>query len=189
MSPKLARTSTAVKLDIGQRSSTLVLMSALRDDLGETIQENVRRFRKESGLTQQRLADEAGVSVDAVRKWEAGRGVPDRESITKLAAVFGRKMDDFNMKDPPPPAERKAPVFSLKVAEGAPDELRKLAEDYIEQLNKGALMREGLEGVRQAKGQSDPRVTIRAGDARSSDRSRQPEPTREHPSARKRQRH
>lgn len=165
-------------------------MGALQDDLGEIIQENVKRFRRESGLSQQRLADEAGVSVDAVRKWEGGRGVPDRESVTKLAAVFGRRMDDFNMKEPPPPAERKAPLFSLKIADEAPDELRKLAEDYIEQLNKGAALRKDLEGVRQAKGQPDPRVTVRSGDsARTSNRPKQQEPTRGHPSARKRQRH
>lgn len=166
-------------------------MASIQDDLGEIIQENVRRFRKESGLTQQRLADEAGVSVDAVRKWESGRGVPDRESVTKLATVFGRKMDDFNMKDPPPPTERKVPLFSLKVADEAPDELRKLAEDYIEQLNKNAAQRtvNFPAGVRTSKGKN-PITSIRAvGAARTSDRPRQQESSQGRPSRGKRQRH
>ena len=36
------------------------------------LSENIRKFRKERGLTQEQLAEVLGVTVGAVYKWEAG---------------------------------------------------------------------------------------------------------------------
>lgn len=172
MQAKLLRTSTAVKLDPGYAACTIGHMAALHGDLGKTIQANVKRFRLEAGLTQQALAVEAEVSVDAIRKWEGGRGVPDRESLTKLAQALGRRMDDFNMADPPPPPARRVPPFILKMAEDAPDDLRKRAEDYIEQLNREVAQRDTHypPGVRRSRGKSELTTIQSAGGARSLDR-------------------
>lgn len=138
-------------------------MAAIDDDLGEIIQANVRRFRKELGWSQQRLADEAGVSVDGVRKWEGRRGVPDRESVTKMAAALGRRMDDFNMREPPAPEARRVSPFVLKVAEDAPADLRRQAEAYIERLNLDVAQR-GVQypaGVRPSTEKTHPLTTVR----------------------------
>ena len=45
------------------------------------IAENIRRFRKERGLTQEQLAEVLDVTVGAVSKWELGSSVPDIELI------------------------------------------------------------------------------------------------------------
>ena len=37
-----------------------------------THSENIRRFRREKGLTQEQLGDALGVSSQAVSKWETG---------------------------------------------------------------------------------------------------------------------
>ena len=37
-----------------------------------TLAENIRTFRKERNLTQERLAEALGVTVGAVYKWESG---------------------------------------------------------------------------------------------------------------------
>ena len=39
--------------------------------------ENIRKLRKEKGLTQEKLAEILAVSVGAVSKWENGNNTPD----------------------------------------------------------------------------------------------------------------
>lgn len=186
MTPRYHGTSTIVKLSVEPKSSTVVLMN-----LDEIIQRNVKRFRKEAGLTQQKLADRAEVSVDGVRKWESGRGTPDRESITKLAAALGRKMDDFNQENPPPASTPSLPAFTLKVSDGTPDDLRQYVQDFVNRMNQEAVSR-GMAyppGVRRARGTTDPLATIRTTDAaRREDRQEQPAAKAERASGQKRQR-
>ena len=50
--------------------------------------ENIRFFRKASGLTQEQLAEAMDVTVGAVSKWESGATTPDLSSILELAALF-----------------------------------------------------------------------------------------------------
>lgn len=55
--------------------------------------ENIRFFRKASGLTQEQLAEAMGVTVGAVSKWESGATTPDLSSILELAALFAVSVD------------------------------------------------------------------------------------------------
>lgn len=41
------------------------------------ISKNLRRFRKERGMTQDELAKKLGVSFQSVSKWEQGKSNPD----------------------------------------------------------------------------------------------------------------
>jgi len=165
-------------------------------NLDAIIRVNVKRFREGVGLTQQQLADRAGLSVDAVRKWEGKRGTPDRESLTKMAYALGRKMDDFNLEDPPPPSDMPIPVFFLRVAEEAPEDLRREAEVIVDQLNKRYADRAKdvgsityPPGVRRARGSAEPLVTVRTGGAaRPSDRQAPPAKKAAHVSVQKRRR-
>jgi len=45
--------------------------------------------RKENCLTQQELADKLSVTVQAVSKWECGKGIPDSSFMLKLADALG----------------------------------------------------------------------------------------------------
>ena len=54
---------------------------------------NIRRFRKERGLTQEKLAEVFGVTVGAVHKWEAGISTPDLSLITGMADFFDTSLD------------------------------------------------------------------------------------------------
>ena len=49
---------------------------------------NIRKMRKERGLTQESLADTLGVTNGAVYKWESNQSVPELEMIVKLADLF-----------------------------------------------------------------------------------------------------
>lgn len=55
----------------------------------------IRRLRTERGMTQEELAEYAGVSFQAVSKWETGTTTPDIALLPKLAVFFGVRIDDL----------------------------------------------------------------------------------------------
>lgn len=55
--------------------------------------ENIRRCRKDLGLTQDQLAERLGVTLGAVSKWERGSSVPDLGFIMDLAELFHISVD------------------------------------------------------------------------------------------------
>lgn len=52
------------------------------------LQENIKKFRKERGLTQEELAIRVNVVRQTVSKWEKGQSVPDAELLQKIAEVL-----------------------------------------------------------------------------------------------------
>ena len=55
--------------------------------------ENIKRMRKDKGLTQEALADALGVTVGAVYKWEADLSNPELAMLVKLAELFDTSVD------------------------------------------------------------------------------------------------
>ena len=55
--------------------------------------ENIRRCRKDLGLTQDQLAERLGVTLGAVSKWERGGSEPDLGIIMDLAEIFHVSVD------------------------------------------------------------------------------------------------
>ncbi len=54
---------------------------------------NIRKFRKDRGLTQEQLAEVFGVTVGAVHKWEAGLSTPELPFILEMADFFDTSLD------------------------------------------------------------------------------------------------
>lgn len=52
------------------------------------LQDNIRNFRKNRGLTQEELAIRLNVVRQTVSKWEKGLSVPDADMLQKLAEVL-----------------------------------------------------------------------------------------------------
>lgn len=52
------------------------------------LQDNIKLFRKERGLTQEELAIRVNVVRQTVSKWEKGLSVPDAEMLQKIAEVL-----------------------------------------------------------------------------------------------------
>lgn len=52
------------------------------------LSENIKKFRKEKGFSQETLAQELNVVRQTVSKWEKGLSVPDAEMLTKIAEVL-----------------------------------------------------------------------------------------------------
>jgi len=53
----------------------------------------IRRLRKERNLTQEELAEQLGVTFQAVSKWENDTGMPDISQVVPIAHVFGVSTD------------------------------------------------------------------------------------------------
>lgn len=65
-------------------------------DLGNRI----RSLRLSHSMTQEQLAQELGVSAQAVSKWESGTNMPDIQLLPDLSVIFGVTIDDlFAMTD------------------------------------------------------------------------------------------
>lgn len=61
--------------------------------------ENLKRIRKENNLSQEQLADELGVSRQAISKWESSQAYPEMDKIIALCNKFHLNIDDLLNKD------------------------------------------------------------------------------------------
>lgn len=61
--------------------------------MAENMGEVIRRLRKERDMTQEALAEQIGVTSQAVSKWENNTGLPDISQIVPLANFFGVSTD------------------------------------------------------------------------------------------------
>ncbi|MBE6687143.1 MAG: helix-turn-helix transcriptional regulator [Ruminococcaceae bacterium] len=55
--------------------------------------ENFKKYRKQKGITQERIAEELGVSGQSVSRWELGVCYPDLELLPGIANYFGISID------------------------------------------------------------------------------------------------
>ncbi len=58
------------------------------ETLTAVFRENVRRLRKEHGLTQVELADAAGISQPSISRWERENRPPELDTVCRLAHYF-----------------------------------------------------------------------------------------------------
>ena len=61
--------------------------------------ENLKKIRKENNLSQEQLADELGVSRQAISKWESAVSYPEMDKIIALCDKFDLNIDDLLHKD------------------------------------------------------------------------------------------
>lgn len=59
------------------------------------IGENIKRLRRQKGITQETLAERMLVSAQAVSKWERNEALPDISMILPLASYFGVSTDEL----------------------------------------------------------------------------------------------
>ena len=59
------------------------------------IGKNIRNLRKESGMTQDELAEELNVTRQALSNWERGKTEPDIETLTKIAEILDVSVEEL----------------------------------------------------------------------------------------------
>lgn len=57
--------------------------------------EKLQQLRKERGFSQEELAEEIGVSRQAVSKWESGQSYPEMEKLIAVGRLFGVSIDSL----------------------------------------------------------------------------------------------
>ena len=63
-----------------------------KEDAGMTFGEKLLFLRKQSGLSQEQIAEKLNVSRQAVSRWEAG-AIPDMENMVKISGFFDCSLD------------------------------------------------------------------------------------------------
>jgi transcriptional regulator with XRE-family HTH domain len=84
----------------------------------EWFAERLRELRSEAGLTQEQLAERAGVKRDAVARWERGNREPSWSNVIALADALAVSTEAFRQEPGPAPTPqrgrpRKAPAEPL----------------------------------------------------------------------------
>ncbi len=78
------------------------------NDLGK-----LAELRKKSKLTQSEVAEELGVSRQAVSRWETGEMIPSAKNLRRLSEMYGEPLDDLVSINGPVPEkaseQEKAP--------------------------------------------------------------------------------
>ena len=62
------------------------------------LSEKLYKLRKESGLSQEQLAEQLKVSRQAISKWESGNAVPESEKLIAISKYFDVSVD-YLLKD------------------------------------------------------------------------------------------
>lgn len=60
-----------------------------------TLGEKIASARKEKGMTQEMLAEQLGVTRQAVARWETGLSVPDAGMLVRIAGALDTTVNDL----------------------------------------------------------------------------------------------
>lgn len=66
-----------------------------------TFSKNLRALRTRAILTQEELAEEAGVSIDSIKFWETGRRYPSLKFLVKLESALKCTIEDLTSESGP----------------------------------------------------------------------------------------
>jgi transcriptional regulator with XRE-family HTH domain len=114
------------------------VVAKTRDPMNEIVRKNLRRFREEAKLTAEKVAAFAGISIDSLRRYEAGgSGVP-YDVLAKLADIYGHSLDDFRLENPPRADLKRRPAIALMQLEGVevdPELLAKI-QKLVDEANR-----------------------------------------------------
>ena len=67
--------------------------------MNNNFSDNLKKIRKDNNLSQEQLAEELGVSRQAISKWESGSSYPEMDKIIQICNKFNLNIDDLLNKD------------------------------------------------------------------------------------------
>lgn len=78
------------------------------------LSEKLYKLRKNSGLSQEQLAEQLNVSRQAISKWEQGTAVPESEKLITISNYFGVTVDYLLKEDTADTTNTTAEVMEEK---------------------------------------------------------------------------
>ena len=75
------------------------------------LSEKIYELRKKAGLSQEQLAEQLGVSRQAVSKWESGKAVPESDTLITISNYFHVTLD-YLLKENDTAEPESEPVVS-----------------------------------------------------------------------------
>lgn len=69
-----------------------------------SLSEKLYELRKKGGLSQEQLAEQLGVSRQAISKWESGKAVPESDTLISISKYFDVTLD-YLLKENANPSE------------------------------------------------------------------------------------
>ncbi len=78
-----------------------------------TISEKLYKLRKQSGLSQEELAEKLNVSRQAISKWETGTSIPESDKLISISNFFEVSLD-YLLKDEAEDYNRQRKVIEQK---------------------------------------------------------------------------
>lgn len=67
------------------------------------LSEKLYELRKKGGFSQEQLAEQLGVSRQAISKWESGKAAPESGTLLSISNFFGVTLDYLMKEDDPAP--------------------------------------------------------------------------------------
>jgi transcriptional regulator with XRE-family HTH domain len=100
------------------------------------------QLRKQSGWSQENLAEVLNVSRQSVSKWESGNSIPDLNKILKMAEIFG-VTTDYLLKDEIESIQSETLDLDNQMVKLSMEEVNKYVEDKIQAakvISKGVML-------------------------------------------------
>lgn len=76
----------------------------------------LQKLRKEKGYSQEQLAEELGISRQAVSKWERAESSPDTDNLICLAKLYGISLDELLSTDDSIQTIKEEQIVNDKIA-------------------------------------------------------------------------
>ena len=90
------------------------------------LSENLKKIRKENNLSQEQLAEQLGVSRQAVSKWESGQSYPEMDKVFNICKLYNYNIDELLNEN----------VTSVKEEKEAKNNFNKLIEEILSYITK-----------------------------------------------------
>ena len=89
--------------------------------MNNNFSDNLKKIRKDNNLSQEQLAEELGVSRQAISKWESGSSYPEMDKIIQMCNKFNLNIDDLLNKD----------ITEIKGEEKVKNNINKYVDDFL----------------------------------------------------------
>ena len=99
--------------------------------MNNNLANNLKKIRKDNNLSQEQLAEELGVSRQAISKWESGISYPEMDKILQLCKKFDLNIDSLLNKDI---REAKGEEISKKNIKNTIDSFLKYVTDSVNKI-------------------------------------------------------